>query len=213
MSFPNVKASRRSSAFGVVSLLFVVSLGASATVATQGSRPVFTGTWKFAADKSNPSTLPALGTEFRITHEANALVLELPVTEFITEKDRPTRTVDAGLGAPMAYRTDGAEHVMEPRSPLLPTDDDRVLMNFIPGGPYRASWKDSSLVIASSDVIPQTSVKSGRIEFAHRLISTTFSMNPDGTLVVERTTERDPSDKGQFVLSKTVQTSLYRKAP
>lgn len=199
----------------VVCLLFVAGLGA-ATVGAAQTRPVFTGTWKFVADKSTPANLPALGAEIRIAHEANALVLELPVTEFVTEKDKPTRTVDAGLGAPMAYKTDGAEYVMEPRDPMLHSEDREdgtVKFNYIPGGPYRVTWKDNSLVIASSDYLPLTSFRDGyRMEFAHCLRNTTFSMNPDGTLVVERTTERDPADKGQFVISKTVLKSFYRKA-
>jgi len=198
----------------VVCALMVAGL-AVATAGAAQNRPVFTGTWKFVADKSSPSTMSALGAEFRIAHEANALVLELPVMEFVTERDKPTRTVDAGLGAPMAYKTDGAEHVMEPRDQMLHSEDPndrRVRFNYIPGGPYRASWKDNNLVIASSDYLPLTSFRDGpRTEFAHCLRNTTFSMNPDGTLVVERTTERDPADKGQFAITKTVLKSLYRK--
>ena len=199
----------------VIGLLLVAGFGVATLEAAQ-ARPVFTGTWKFVADKSTPANPPALGAEFRATHGAMALVLELPVTELITEKGRPTRMVDAGLGAPMSFQTDGTEHVMEPRDPMLRSDnpnDRTTKFNYIAGGPYRVSWRDSTLVISSSDHIPITTARPAmRTEVVHYLRTTTFSMTPDGTLVVERASERDPADKGQIVVAKTTLKSVYRKA-
>jgi hypothetical protein len=189
----------------------LLAVCSSVTVVTAAQdRPSFTGTWKFVADKSTPSDRPAFGREFRINHEANALVLELPTREFVMTPERKLAPLPDGLGAPMAFKTDGDEHVMLPLNPMQSLAD-RTTFNLMPGGKYRVSWKRNALVINSSDDLPISA--SGRVEFVHRVIETTFSMNPDGALLVERTTQRDPATKGQIEYGRTEQKSVYRKAP
>ena len=191
----------------VVILTGLIPVGAAGAAQ---SRPSFTGTWKFVADKSTPADVPALGTEFRISHTTNSLALELPVTESIKQPDGTFKSVAAGLGEPMTYKIDGAEHVMLPLAPDRSVDG-RHLLNYIVGGPYRVTWAGSSLVIKSSNITPMTSFreKGQRTEFARMLVSTTFAMNRDGTLNVERSSERDPSDNGEFQIPKRVFKSTY----
>jgi hypothetical protein len=166
------------------------------------TRPVFTGTWKFVGEKSTPSDRPVFGSEIRISHEANALVLELPVREFVRIDGRD-QLVERGLGAPMAYKTDGEQHMML---------TDRKLVSYATDGPYRVSWSGAALNIAGGTVIPfMRFSQGGTVEIVRLLYRTSFSANPDGTLVIERTAERDPADKGQIEVRKAVVKSVYRK--
>jgi hypothetical protein len=180
----------------------------TAVVSASQNRPSFTGTWQFVADRSTPASGPALGDEVRIRHEADALVLELPTKEFVRTREGNLAPVADGRGTPMAYKTDGADHVMLPLNPMQSTGD-RTSFNLIAGGKYRVSWNADSLVITGSDDLPVMS--GGRFEFVHRLVTTTFSMSPDGTLLVVRVAERDPANKGLIAYGKTEQRSVYRR--
>jgi len=49
------------------------------------------------------------------------------------------------------------------------------------------------------------------MEWVRRLLNTRLSLNPDGTLVIERTVERDPADKGRIEIKKAAIRGAYRK--
>ena len=189
---------------------------AIATVGAAQTKPSFTGTWKFVPEKSTPADGPALGDEFRISHESNSLVLELPTKESQRTSDGKVVTLADGRGEPIAFKIDGDDHVVPPSNPVQSTGDRTTFNTFLVagGGKYRVSWKGSSLVINSADQIPTTTFANGasRFEVPRRLVSTTFTMNPDGTLTVERVSERDPKDGGQGAINKTVFKSVYRRA-
>jgi len=178
-----------------------------ATVSAAQSRPVFTGMWKFAGDKSTAGDRAVLGDEIRITQEANALVLEGQLTQFVKQPDGTSRLVVGGLGPPMVYKTDGEEHSPE-RNPVRPSTDGFTFY-YLSGGRYRASWDRGALVIAGSDEILYSS--KGTMEWVRRLLNTRLSLNPDGTLVIERTVERDPADKGRIEIKKAAIRGAYRK--
>jgi len=192
---------------GLVGVLFVSWLAAA--VGAAQSRPVFTGTWKFAGDKSTPADRPVLGDEIRIMQEANALVLEGPITQFVRQPDGTSRYVVGALGPPMVYKLDGDEH-RPTRDPLRSAEAGFTLY-YLSGGPYRVSWDDDALVIAGSDEIPYGSSAKGLMEWVRRRLNTRLSLNPDGTLVIERTIERDPSDKGRIEIKKATFRGVYRK--
>jgi hypothetical protein len=174
------------------------------------SRPIFTGMWKFVGEKSVPANHSALGDEIRITQEANALVLEGLLTQFVRQPDGKSALVAGGLGPAMVYKTDGEEHI-PPVNPVRPTAEGFTFY-YLSAGPYRVSWDGGALVIAGSDQILYTSFAAGTtIEWVRRRLGTRLSMNPDGTLVVERTIERDPSDKGRIDIKKGTVRSVYRK--
>lgn len=178
-----------------------------AGVSAEQARPIFTGMWKFVGDKSTPADRSALGDELRITQEANALVLEGPVTEFVKQPDGKSKLVVGGLGPPLVYKMDGEEHVPA-RNPVRPTESGFTFY-YLSGGTYRVLWDSNTLVISGSDEILYTS--KGIVEWVRRRLSTRLSMDPDGTLVIERTIERDPADKGPNDVKKGAYRSLYRK--
>jgi len=180
-----------------------------AGVGAEQARPTFTGMWKFAGDASTPGNRSVLGDEIRITQEANALVLEGLITQLVTPPGGKSELVARGFGPPMVYKMDGEEHVPA-RNPVRPTEDGFTFY-YLSGGPYRASWDGGSLVIAGSDVIPYTSFTAGSMEWVRRLLNTRLSMNPDGSLLIERTMERDPTDKGRIEIKKATLRGVYRK--
>jgi hypothetical protein len=171
------------------------------------SRPIFTGTWKFVEDKSTPANKSALGDEIRITQEANALVLEAPITQFVSQPDGTSKLIVGGLGPAMVYKMDGEEHTPT-RDPVRSSEVGFTLY-YLSGGPYRVLWNGNTLVVAGSDQILYTSA--GNMELVRRLLNTRLSQNPDGSLVVERIIERDPADKGRVEIKKATLRSVYRK--
>jgi hypothetical protein len=64
-------------------------------------------------------------------------------------------------------------------------------------------------VIAGSDEILYSST--GSMEWVRRLLNTRLSLNPDGSLLVERTIERDPAQKGRIEIKKATLRGVYRK--
>jgi hypothetical protein len=177
-------------------------------VSAEQARPIFTGMWKFADDATTPGNRSVLGDEIRITQEANALVLEGPLTQFVKQPDGKSKMLVGGLGPPMVYKMDGEEHVPA-RNPVRPTESG-FTFSYLSGGPYRVSWDGNALVIAGSDEILYTSV--GNMEWVRRLLNTRLSMNSDGSLLIERTMERDPTDKGRIEVKKATLRGVYRKA-
>jgi hypothetical protein len=188
-------------------MLFVGWLVAG--VGAEQARPIFTGMWKFAGDASMAGNRSVLGDEIRITQEANALVLEGPMTQFVKEPDGKSRMIVGGLGPPMVYKIDGEEHVPA-RNPVRPTEDGFTFY-YLSGGPYRVSWEGAALVIAGSDEILYSSFTAGSMEWVRRLLNTRLTMNPDGSLLIERTMERDPADKGRIEVKKATLRGVYRK--
>ena len=191
----------------VVSALIVGWLVAS--VGAEQGRPIFTGHWKIVGDKSTPANRGALGEEFRITQEANALVLEVPRVLIARMPDGATKLVPHGLSTPMVYKLDDGEHSLPVK--LTESTPEGTVINSLLGGPYRTSWKDSTLTISGSELVPYSSFSKGIVESVRRLFTLSFSLNPDGTLAVERTMERDPTDKGQIEIKKAELRSVYRK--
>jgi hypothetical protein len=92
-----------------------------AGVSAEQARPIFTGMWKFVGDKSTPGDRSALGDEIRISQEANALVVEGPLTQFVKQPDGKSKLVVGGFGPPMVYKLDGEEHVPA-RNPVRPAE-------------------------------------------------------------------------------------------
>ena len=184
---------------------------AVATVNATQNRPSFTGTWRFVAEGSMPSESPVLGFVFKAQHQANDRVLELPALDFVRTADGTSRAFDGELGAPLPYRTDGTDHDALPETVRGGRDFRRVATH-IGSGSYRAAWQGDRLVIASSDAIPMASFANGQAHmgFAYRVLTTTFALTADGTLVVERVADRDPADNGQFTVPRRVLKSLYR---
>ena len=189
----------------LVGVVFVGWLVAGASA--EQARPIFTGMWKFAGDASTPGNRSVLGDEMRITQEANALVLEGQLTQFVQQSDGKSKLIAGGLGPPMVYKMDGEEHVPA-RNPVRPTEDGFTFY-YLSGGPYRVSWDAGALVIAGSDEILYTSV--GNMEWVRRLLITRLSLNPDGSLLIERRMERDPTDKGRIEVKKATLRGVYRK--
>ena len=189
----------------LVSMLFASWLAAG--VSTEQARPVFTGMWKFAGDASTPGNRSVLGDEMRITQEANALVLEGQLTQFVKQPDGTSKLIVGGLGPPMVYKMDGEEHSPE-RNPVRPSTGGFTFY-YLSGGPYRVSWDGGALVIAGSDQILYSSA--GNMEWVRRLLNTRLSVNPDGSLLIERTMERDPTDKGRIEVKKATLRGVYRK--
>jgi len=174
------------------------------------SRPIFTGTWKFVGEKSTPADKSALGDEIRITQEANALVLEGPLTELVTQPGGKSELIVRRFAPPMVYKTDGEEHTPE-RNPIRPTEGG-FTFHYLSGGPYRGSWEGGTLVIAGSDQIPYTSfTRDTTLRIVQRALRTVFSLTPDGSLLVERTIEQQPTNAGAAV-TKVSLRSVYRKA-
>ena len=101
----------------------------------------------------------------------------------------------------MVYKMDGEEHVPA-RNPVRPTEGGFTFY-YLSGGPYRVSWDGAALVIAGSDDNPVLLFTAGSMEWVRRLLNTRLSVNPDGSLLIERTVERDPADKGRMRLKKT----------
>ena len=75
-----------------------------AGVGAEQTRPIFTGMWKFVGEKSTPANRSGLGDEIRITQEANALVLEGPMTQLVTQPDGKSELVVGGLGLFLVVR-------------------------------------------------------------------------------------------------------------
>jgi len=163
--------------------------------------------WKFAGDKSAPGDRATLGDEIRITQDANALVLEGLMTQLVTPPGGKSELVARGFGPPMVYKIDGEEHVPA-RNPVRPTEGGFTFY-YLSGGPYRVSWDGAALVIAGSDEILYSST--GSMEWVRRLLNTRLSLNPDGSLLVERTIERDPAQKGRIEIKKATLRGVYRK--
>ncbi len=178
-----------------------------AGVSAEQARPIFTGMWKFAGDASTPENRSVLGDEIRITQEANALVLEGPITQFVRQPDGTSKFVVGGLGPAMVYKMDGEEHT--PTRDPVRSSEVGFTFYYLSGGPYRVSWDGGALVIAGSDEILYTSV--GNMEWVRRLLNTRLSLNPDGSLLVERTVERNPNDKGRIEMKKATLKGVYRK--
>ena len=187
---------------GVFLVAWLVA-GASA----EQARPIFTGMWKFAGDKSAPEDRATLGDEIRITQDANALVLEGPITQFVRQPDGTSKFVVGGLGPAMVYKMDGEEHT--PTRDPVRSSEVGFTFYYLSGGPYRVLWEGNALVIAGSDEILYTS--KGTMEWVRRRLRTRLSMNADGTLAIERTIERDPADKGKVDVKKGAYRSIYRK--
>lgn len=181
-----------------------------AGVSAEQARPIFTGVWKFVGEKSTPGDRSALGDEIRLTQEANALVLEGPLTELVTQPGGKSELVVRGFGPPMVYKTDGEEHTPE-RNPIRPTGGG-FTFHYLSGGPYRGSWDGGALVIAGSDQIPYMSFSGGTtIRMVQRALRTVFSLTADGSLLVERTMEQQPINVGAAV-TKVSLRSVYLKA-
>jgi hypothetical protein len=178
-----------------------------AGVGAEQARPTFTGMWKFAGDASTPGNRSVLGDEIRITQEANALVLEGPITQFVRQPDGTSKFVVGGLGPAMVYKMDGEEH--SPTRDPVRSSEAGFTFYYLSGGPYRVLWDGNALVIAGSDEILYTS--KGTMEWVRRRLSTRLSMNPDGSLLIERTMERDPTDKGRIEVKKATLGGVYRK--
>jgi hypothetical protein len=191
----------------LVGVLFVGWLVAG--VGAEQARPIFTGMWKFAGDASTPGNRSVLGDEIRITQEANALVLEGQLTQFVPQPDGKSKLIVGGLGPPMVYRMDGEEHSPE-RNPVRPATGGFTFY-YLSGGPYRVSWDGGALVVAGSDEFLYSSFTAGSMGWVRRLLNTRLSMNPDGSLLIERTMERDPTDKGRTEVKKTTLRGVYRK--
>ena len=173
------------------------------------SRPVFTGTWKFVEDKSTPANKSVLGDEIRIAQEANALVLEGPLTELVTQPGGKSELVVRRFAPPMVYKTDGEEHTPE-RNPIRPTEGG-FTFHYLSGGPYGGSWDGGALVITGSDQIPYMSfTRDTTLRIVQRALRTVFSLTPDGSLLVERTIEQQPINAGAAVTRVSLR-SVYRK--
>lgn len=180
-----------------LSCVFAAVWMATFAVEASQSRPVFTGTWTLAAEENASAVERALGLQFRVTQEADRVVLELPQTEFVRLADGSTKVGDAGLGLPTAYLMDGVERTTRPMSGIV-TVKGRTVAPFFVGGRYRVSWSNNNLVLATTEIIPMTSFNNGafaKVEFTERASTTTFSMQGNGTLLVERST---PEPTRQF---------------
>ena len=198
----------------IVSVLVIGWLVAG--VGAEQSRPIFTGTWKFVTgtwnvvgEKSVPAVRSPLGDEIRISQEANALVLEGLVTQFVKQPDGKSELVAGEFGPPMVYKMDGEEH-SPAFNPVRPSVEGFTFY-YLSGGPYRVSWDGGVLLVAGSDEILYSSFNAGTMEWVRRLLRTRLSLNPDGTLLVERTVERDPTSKGRVEIKKAEYRSVYRK--
>lgn len=197
--------------FRVLSASLLMTAGLTMSLAAQ-QRPDFSGDWTLVAESSTPASQSALGGRARIAHQPGELAIELPL--WFLREDAPAVETDE-LDAPKRYRLDGAEYPMagqRPRAVRNPDGSPRgsLMPSWPTAGRYRATWTGEKLVILSHDQLPV--LNGGAFQFVALTIRTAFSLSPEGSLVVERVSIREPLPGPREQPAPVTMRSVYRRA-
>ena len=187
-------------------LTCVAIVGLTVGLSGLQDRPSFSGRWTLVADRSTPTgSKGTFGEAFTIAQQTTFIEIDLAVVgmQFNSQTGQlstgQTKTITTG------YETDGAEHVMAPRD-VPPGTTVMVLST----RSYRAVWTTGQLVIVEYNkaVAGRGNDVEGQIT---SVVRTGFSLDADGSLIVDRITVAMPRANGPKQEPPVPTRSVYKK--
>ena len=193
-------------------LIVVILAGTLAGIGAQ-VRPDFSGNWVLTS--STPEGTAALGTEFMISQDAQAIQINLVGIGFRSASSGPGGT-EMRYPVRITYELDGVEHptksISEP--PLPPPAPPRagVMTSRTEESISKATWAGDQLVIMlynkSRTIAPDRTPAS---VLTRQTVRQALSLDAQGSLVVESLIVADPSPWGRKSTSPTPVRSIYKK--
>ena len=199
------------------SILFLTVLSTVPLFARAPARPDCSGTWTLVAALSSPAGKSALGPSLKIGQTESTLTISRTrqLSTMTTRADGstvPGPPVD--ITTETAYLFDGTEREMRDAG-VSPVGRGGPQPQLIPDltNTYRAVWTTDQLVVmtfgrATPELARRGKDTVGQLKQVSRM---SFSLDADGSLVVDRVNVFDPESGGPKESAPVPMRSVYRK--